>query len=155
MIKVNVSIVGFYFGLEVEVPDGASIQDAMVAAMNNSRGQDPSFTFTATSYGTLSNVTVVHTSRAQSRNSDKTYDPGVYSYTDDPDVGNPSLVWQYYIFSSEDERREKRGTEIPFAKNPLKLQDGDQIIWRLVGICTGPTTAMSTKEMLAQRALTS
>lgn len=148
IIKVHVSIVGFYFGIEVNIPKGSTISDAMQAASEKSRGSDKEFTFSPSPEGFLSNVTVVHKTKAKSRNSKNKRDAGIYSYTDDANYGNPSLVWQYYIFTKNDERREPRGSEVPFQKNKTKLQDGDQVIWRLVGICTGPTTAASTKKML-------
>lgn len=147
-MKIKLSIVGFYFGIEVDLSKGATIYEAMVAAVEKSRGSNKEFTFTPTPYGTLSNVTVVHHTEAKSRNSNRHYPPGVYSFTDDASYGNPSLVWQYYIFSGDDERREPRGSEVPFRNNKTKLKDGDQIIWRLVAICTGPTTEHSTKEMI-------
>lgn len=147
-MKIKLSIVGFYFGIEVNVPKGSTISDVMIAAVEKSRGTDKEFTYSPTPYGSLSNVTVIHKTEAESRNSKRTYPKGVYSYTDDANYGNPSLVWQYYIFNKNDERREDRGSEIPYEKNKTKLHDGDKIIWRLVGICTGPTTHSSTKEML-------
>ncbi|MEO0590330.1 MAG: hypothetical protein AAFZ11_07180, partial [Pseudomonadota bacterium] len=149
-MKVNLSIVGFYFGIDVEVNKGATIADVMIAAEAQSRGKDAEFHFTPTPTGTLSNVTILHRKEAKSRNSKRTYPKGIYSLTDDAATGNPSLVWQYYLFDAGDERREKRGSEVPFQKNTTKLNDGDKVIWRAVAICTGPTTAASTKEKLIE-----
>lgn len=147
-MKVKVSIVGFYFEIDVDLKEGATISDAMDAASVASLGTNAEMVFSADAYGFLSMVTVLHKERAKSRNSKRTYDKGTYSFTDDAARGNPALIWQYYIFSKDDQRQEERGSEIPFRKSKTTLQEGDQVIWRLVGICTGPTTQQSSKEYL-------
>ena len=145
-MTVNLSIVGMYFGLDVKVDDGATISQVMEAARQQSRGSDHQFDFTPSPAGFLSNVTINHIKEAKSRNSSRTYDPGVYSLTDDETNGNPQLVWQYYLFDENNQRKEPRGSEVPFMYNETPLANGDQVVWRAVAIFNGPTSSGSAKE---------
>lgn len=145
-MTVNLSIVGLYFGLDVQIDDGATISVVMEAARQQSQGADHQFDFTPSPGGFLSNVTIIHRKPAESRNSSRTYPPGVYSLTDDETVGNPQLVWQYYLFDKSDQRKEPRGSEIPFMYNETPLLAGDQVIWRAVAVFNGPNSAGSAKE---------
>lgn len=145
-MTVNLSIVGLYFGLDVKIDDGATIAQVMEAARLQSQGADRQFDFTPSPAGFLSNVTIIHRTPAESRNSSRTYPPGVYSLSDDETVGNPQLVWQYYLFDKDDQRKEPRGSEVPFMYNETPLVSGDQIIWRAVAIFNGPSSAGSAKE---------
>ncbi|MDA5555364.1 hypothetical protein [Shimia sp. MMG029] len=145
-MTVNLSIVGMYFQMNVDVSPGSTISEVMHAAQTQSLGADQQFSFTTSPGGFLSNVTVIHRVEAQSSNSGNTYCAGVYSLTDDETVGNPQLVWQYYLFDSQNQRKEPRGSELAFLKNQTPLNAGDQVIWRAVAIFNGPNSFGSAKE---------
>lgn len=145
-MTVNLSIVGMYFGLDVKIEDGATISQVMDAARSQSQGSDHQFDYTPSPGGFLSNVTIIHREPAKSRNSSRTYPPGVYSLTDDETKGNPQLVWQYYLFDKDNQRKEPRGSEVPFMANQTPLVAGDQVIWRAVAIFNGPNSEGSAKE---------
>jgi hypothetical protein len=127
MPNVKLDIAGMYFGLNVDVMEGATVKDVMDAAVaataNNAGTRLPTFLYSAeTVLGklTVNTITVVHRENsAKSRQAPEAgsnprhYPNGVYSYSDDSVIlknnglraldPNRSFVlaWQYYVYDGE------------------------------------------------------
>lgn len=120
-MKVKLSVVGMYFGAEVDVAgDNPSVIDVLQAAkVQTASSASARFDYTVTTSPTgqpdeffISNITVTHLTQPTSRKKrpegqPNRYTSGVYSFSDqlsEAEVlekisrGEPLLVWQYYIF---------------------------------------------------------
>ena len=127
MPNVKLDIAGMYFGLNVDVAEGATVKDVMDAAVaataNNAGTKLPTFLYSAeTVLGklTVNTITIVHREKsAKSRQAPEAgsdprhYPNGVYSYSDDAVIlrnnglraldPNRSFVlaWQYYVYNAD------------------------------------------------------
>lgn len=141
MATVRIDVAGFYYGRDVEVREGATVEEAMQAA-SNLPGL-PFLNYTTEEINGrvfLDAILITHgTGTAKSRQSDdsgtppaspRIYEPGIYSAADDAvdftEVnGTPRLVafdqnktkveaWQYYVY-------DKHSVDINRAFGPRKV----------------------------------
>ncbi|MDX8353964.1 hypothetical protein [Cognatiyoonia sp. IB215182] len=128
MITVTIDVAGFYYGREVQVEEGATVEAAMQAATN--LPNTPSLSFTTETLANkvfLDSITIQHNyGSAKSRQSipeqgepdlQRVYPDGIYSGADDAvdfdtAVTPPRLVafdqnatkvnaWQYYVYDQD------------------------------------------------------
>lgn len=77
--------------------------------------------------------------------------PGAYFFDDESNKSNPALAWQYYVFQKDENDKFVLVTGDQGNNRRVVVGSGDaankeydfskesRIVWRLVGICTGPT----------------
>ncbi|MEM1451584.1 MAG: hypothetical protein AAF957_08550 [Planctomycetota bacterium] len=162
-LKVTLSVTGFYFQRTVDVLPGASVKDVMDQVVAATASEDSIFQYMAEqpnqpdSY--LATISIFHAKPVTSRKGEpgkpkRQYPAGLYTFTDGGQT-NPAPVWQYYIFDANGGLKSADQIEVPFGQSNAMypLADGDTIVWRLVGICVGPTATPAKrlcKKMTAQ-----
>lgn len=119
-MRVKLSVVGMYFGADIEVMgDNPSVSDVLQAAKTQTANANARFDYTLTTSPNgqpdeffIANITVTHLSPPESRKrreggTPNRYNSGVYSFSDQLTEaetrekirrGEPLLAWQYYIF---------------------------------------------------------
>lgn len=155
MAQVTLDIVGLYFDATTTVPDGSTIKDVMLQIEAETRNEAKRLVFgteiRSNGREFIDWIMVQHSERPVSRQrKEKTYPAGTYvaSDTDTEVLENTrikglTLVWQYYLYdrSGVDKSRKKGGQLtrkiVPFSEE--KVEDGDHIVWRLVGIMVEPS----------------
>ncbi|MEO0994925.1 MAG: hypothetical protein AAFX62_14095 [Pseudomonadota bacterium] len=154
---VKIAVTGFYFRRAVEVDVGASVIDVMEEARQQNGGvqipHDPAsdgawFDYERGQAGRfVKRISVEFQTNPVSNQTlagkvfqPPSLTPGVYAFTDGQPT-NPMWTWQYYIRRSDKTVISAEQTIIPATESAAvyELLEGDTIIWRLIGICTGPT----------------
>ena len=167
-IKVNVRVVGIYFGsssnpLTVEVPDNPTVSQIMEAASNAAaNGQFPNISGMTYSPDNpavgsgqdMDSVSVVFENDFDSP-SGTHLQAGVYKLSESS--GNPYSVLQYYIFNQDFVQLNNNNDFVPFSDQPTEpIQNGYTVIWRQVSIASGPIQGAKliarTKRMAKRKA---
>ena len=157
MPNVKLTVTGFYFRRTVDVPAGASVINVMEEARSqNGNVQIPTdpasdsawFDFELGQMGRfVKRISIEYDQRPQSNQTldgrpfcPPTLTKGTYAFTDGGST-NPQWTWQYYIRRESDQVITAEQIIIPATESSARyeLQDGDTIIWRLIGICIEPT----------------
>ena len=173
MAKVTLDIAGFYYSIDVEVPESSTVKDVLDAAKGV-----PNLLGAILDYGsegsldtafTVDRITITHTngsarSRQTGASDPRTYEDGIYSFSDDGEFHSPSHrfrakdpnknfvhAWQYYVYDENfQDLSRKNGGNLPRKivgysdAGPEKgyvLKDGYTVVWRLVTIMVGPNVS--------------
>ena len=134
---INLRVVGIQFQAAVEVQkENPSIRDVMEAA----RGTPRDFNFISAPDGSLFQASAKVLEPAPSISSGRLYEPGLYSLADTDVVGtNTVSTWQWYVIRAGVQINIPNGRVEKFNVDSPVLQEGDSIIWRLVGVAAQAT----------------
>ena len=148
-MKISVRIVGIYFRKEVEVPENSTVWEVTKAAEIASQGKlriQGSYSIEKVEHDT--NPTLAESPSHVDRKS------GTYALAEDKSIRARALVWQYYIQRPTGNFGGPSG-DIPlyetisadgkaiFASAARGLQEGDQIMWRLIVVGLDPLGPVS------------
>jgi hypothetical protein len=137
-MKINLRVVGIQFSADVTVTKkDPTIEDVMLAA----GGGTTDFKFVKASDGTLRSASA-HIPDKKSASSGNPYKAGLYELVDGPLTSNSVSTWQWYLVRGGKQLNTPDGKIDKFSKKlppGLALQDGDQIVWRLVVVLTEAT----------------
>ena len=134
-INVKVRIVGIQFRTSVTIDKtDPKIVDVMEAARQNGSG----FNFVVAPDGTLHQASAIRPA-GNSESSDRPYPAGLYVLADGVAGENSVTTWQWYLIK-KDGRQQNQPNRIvePFSTMSPTIEDGDEIIWRLVVVATRP-----------------
>ncbi|MDP4021039.1 hypothetical protein Q8W71_00245 [Methylobacterium sp. NEAU 140] len=150
-MPIKLDITGFYYSIDVDSSGVTTVLDVLNRA-NGIRSPNGGVLSFRLDKGFVSSLTVEYDGQSspKSRQNNSPFGPnrpvGIYSYTDDvfsqsnriSNSGNiPGLLaWQYYIFDSAGKQKSGDRTIVPVSKasTTFQIQDGDRIVWRLIGI---------------------
>jgi hypothetical protein len=156
-ITVKLRVVGIQYHENVVITvDDPTIEDLMKAARDS--GSPRKFQFTTAPDGTLHSASAILPVEQVSISSGKIYHPGLYSLDDDVDIDGKTSVktWQWYLIRRDnpsDANEIGRQVNQPDMKTEAFtlprneklpppqyrfLQDGDEVIWRLVVVAAKP-----------------
>jgi len=151
-MKVKLRVVGIQFSKDVTVEKKKpTIEDVMIAA----GGGAEDFKFIKAPDGTLQTASA-HIAAGTSKSSGNKIAAGLYSLTDGAMSGTSISTWQWYLVRDGKQVNLPNGSIEKFS-HPLPaeyaLQDGDQIIWRLVVVLVAPTTPKKGSAFEAKAAM--
>jgi hypothetical protein len=144
-ITVHLRVVGIQFQTSVTIDKtDPKIVDVLEAARNNGSG----FNYVVAPDGTLHQASALRPA-GQSISSKRTFPAGLYVLSDGVAGDNSITTWQWYLLrkttSGFVQQNVPNSHAEPFSKESPILQDGDQIIWRLVVVALRPRIDASQK----------
>lgn len=148
-MTIKIDITGFYYEQKIDAEGIVTVEDAMRAAAQSPAPNGGILSVSSDLNGFVNSITVEYpsTARPVSRQSGGPRPVGTYSYDDNPLNGgnvipgsgnvDGQLAWQYYVRRGGAVVNADRRI-VPFDRSDEgsvgPLQDGDVIVWRLVGI---------------------
>lgn len=170
---VTLDVAGMYYRKDVEVDEGATVEDVMLAAQasNGPRGAQLDFeTETINGETFLDSITVTHQGKSarSGQNKQRIYPDGTYEYYDDDVILNKKtglfepkdptrefvLAWQYYVYDNNGNDLSRFGGEarkvVPFTRSDTEYAFEARfapytVVWRLIAIWLRPSYGDSLK----------
>ncbi len=138
-IKVHLRVVGIQYQTTVEVSAAdAKIKDVMEAARLQGY-----FNYVTAPDDSLHQASAILPQDKKSISTNRVYPAGLYSLTDGVVGENSLTTWQWYLIRNGVQVNQPNHIAEKFAVDSRILEDGDQIIWRLVVVATRPKIVAS------------
>ena len=133
-ISVKLRVVGIQFHTAVSIDrKDPKITDVMEAARANGSG----FNYVVAPDGTLHQASAIRPA-ANSISSGRPYPAGLYVLADGVAGENSVTTWQWYLIRNGRQLNQPNAKVEPFSTTSPLIEDGDEIVWRLVVVATRP-----------------
>ena len=136
-ISVKLRVVGIQFHTTVTIDKAnPTIVDLLEAARANSSG----FNFVIAPDGTLHQASAIKPA-GNSISSGRSFPAGLYVLSDGVAGDNSVTTWQWYLIRNGLQINLPNAHVEPFSTHSPTLENGDEVIWRLVVVATRPRIA--------------
>jgi hypothetical protein len=138
-ISVKLRVVGIQFHTAVSIDKkDPRIVDVMEAARASGSG----FNYVVAPDGTLHQASALRPA-AKSISSGRPYPAGLYVLADGVAGENSVTTWQWYHIRNGRQLNQPNEKVEPFSTSSPLIEDGDEIVWRLVVVATRPRISSS------------
>jgi hypothetical protein len=133
-ISVKFRVVGIQFHTSVSIDKkDPKIVDVMEAARANGSG----FNYVVAPDGTLHQASAIRPA-ASSISSGIPYPAGLYVLADGVAGDDSVTTWQWYLIRNGRQLNQPNAKVEPFSTHSPTIEDGDELVWRLVVVATRP-----------------
>ena len=147
-ISVKLRVVGIQFHTAVSIDKkDPRIADVMEAARANGSG----FNYVMAPDGTLHQASAIRPA-ANSISSGNPYPAGLYVLADGVAGENSVTTWQWYLIRNGRQLNQPNAKVEPFSTHSPLIEDGDEIVWRLVVVATRPSIPSSESSFINKAA---
>jgi hypothetical protein len=133
-ISVKLRVVGIQFHSIVTVD---KVQPKIVDVLEAARTNGSGFNYVVAPDGTLHQASAIRPA-APSISSGRPYEAGLYVLSDGVAGENSVTTWQWYLIRNGIQMNQPNSHVEPFSTTSPTIENGDEVIWRLVVVATRP-----------------